>query len=287
MAGYANLRHVVVTPSRDESVFLPQLVDSMVKQSITPSEWIIVSHNSDKSSSDYFEEICEKHDWITIRSIEDTSQRKRGEQIAKLVNQGLSSSTIDWDFFSKIDADMVLPEDYFEKIFTNFDASPQLGIASGSCYLIEGRRKIVEFVSPDHSRGGLKTYRRKCFEEIGGIREKNGWDGIDNALAQMNGWKTCCFSNIEVHHQRRTGSYYGLLRGCFETGKFAHSMSYYPPFILARSAHRMLRKPIVIGGISMLAGYLANSLTSKSTFDEVEVIEFLRNKQKNRLKFWK
>ena len=64
-------------------------------------------------------------------------------------------------------------------------------------------------------------------------------------------------------------------------------MRYYPPFILARSAHRMLRKPIVIGGISMLAGYLANSLTSKSTFDEVEVIEFLRNKQKNRLKFWK
>lgn len=287
MAGYANLRHVVVTPSRDESVFLPQLVDSMVKQSITPSEWIIVSHNSDKSSSDYFEEICEKHEWITIRSIEDTSQRKRGEQIAKLVNQGLSSSTLDWDFFSKIDADMVLPEDYFEKIFTNFDASPQLGIASGSCYLIEGRRKIVEFVSPDHSRGGLKTYRRQCFEEIGGIREKNGWDGIDNALAQMNGWKTCCFSNIEVHHQRRTGSYYGLIRGCFETGKFAHSMRYYPPFILARSVHRMLRKPIVIGGISMLAGYLANSLTSKSTFDEVEVIEFLRNKQKNRLKFWK
>jgi len=287
MVGYSNLRHVVVTPSRDESVFLPKLVDSMIKQTIAPSEWIIVSHNSGKSSMDYFEEIREKYDWITIKLIEDTSQRKRGGQIAKLVNQGLSSSSIDWDFFSKIDADMVLPEDYFETIFTNFSDAPRLGIASGSCYLIEGRRKIVEFTSPDHSRGGLKTYRRQCFEEIGGIREVNGWDGIDNTLAQMNGWGTCCFSEIEVHHQRRTGSYYGLIRGCFETGKFAQSMRYYPPFILARSVHRMLRKPIVIGGISMLAGYLANSLTMKSTFNEVDVIEYLRNKQKNMLKFWK
>ena len=93
---------------------------------------------------------------------------------------------------------MVLPEDYFEAIFANFDDSPRLGIASGSCYLIEGRRKIVEFVSPDHSRGGLKTYRRQCFEEIGGIREVNGWDEMDNALAQMNGWETCCFSDIDA-----------------------------------------------------------------------------------------
>ncbi len=277
MVSYSNLRHVVVTPSRDESAFLPQLVNSMVEQTIVPSEWIIVSHNSGKSSRDYLEEICKKYDWITILSIEDTSQRKRGGQIAKLVNQGLSCSSLDWDFFSKIDADMVLPEDYFEKIFANFADASRLGIASGSCYLIEGRRKIVEFVSPDHSRGGLKTYRRQCFEEIGGIREANGWDGLDNALAQMNGWETCCFFEIEVLHQRRTGSYSGLIRGCFETGKFAHSMRYFPPFILARSAHRMLRKPIV----------LANSLTMKSTFDEVDAIEYLRNKQKNRLKFWK
>lgn len=287
MASYDNIRHVVVTPSRDESVFLPQLVDSMAKQTIVPSEWIIVSHNSGKSSMDYLEHICKKHEWITIKSIDDKSRRKRGGQIAKLVNYGLSSSSLNWDFFSKIDADMVLPEDYFEAILTNFDDSPRLGIASGSCYLIEGRRKLVEFVSPDHSRGGLKTYRRKCFDEIGGIREINGWDGIDNALAQMNGWETCCFSEIEVHHQRRTGSYYGLIRGCFETGRFAHSMRYYTPFIIARSAHRMLRKPIIFGGISMLAGYFANYLAMRPTFDEDDVIEFLRNKQKNMLKFWK
>ena len=87
MASYDNLRHVVVTPSRDESVFLPQLVDSMVKQSIPPSEWIIVSHNSDKSSSDYFEDICEKHEWITVKSIEDTYVKSVCEAYARKQKQ--------------------------------------------------------------------------------------------------------------------------------------------------------------------------------------------------------
>lgn len=287
MAGYQGITHLVVTPSRNEIDFLPKLVDSMIGQTVTPDEWIIVSHNSDESSSDYLEEICDEYSWIHNVVIEDKTKRRRGGQIAKLVNMGLSSATSDWDFFSKIDADMILPIDYFERIFEKFDQSPKLGISSGTCYVMDGKRKVIEHVSPDHSRGGLKTYRRDCFQEIGGIREVDGWDGLDNALAQMKNWETRCIPEIQAHHQRRTGSYYGLVRGCFETGRFAFSMRYFPPFMLARSAHRMMTKPVAIGGLSMLAGYFFAMLSMKPTFQEREVIQFLRNKQKERLKFWK
>jgi len=278
--------HVVVTPSRNEVDFLPALVDSMARQTFPPTEWIIVSHNSGEESSTFLEKTSEKFDWIRIITLEDISKRKRGAQIAKIVNTGLSNSSSDWEFFSKIDADMVLPDDYFEKIFHRFLDSDKLGIASGSCFIFSNGKESIEKVSDDHTRGGLKTYRRSCFDDIGGIKEIDGWDGIDNIIAQMKGWETHSFKDPKAKHQRRTGSHSGLVFGCFESGKFAYTMGYFPPFMIARSLHRMVRKPIIIGGISMLIGYIHSLLTRKKRINDPEVVSFLRDKQKKRLKPW-
>jgi hypothetical protein len=256
----------------------------MTRQSITPSEWIIVSHNSGEVAQDFLTRISKKHDWISVVSVDDGSKRKRGSQIAKLVNTGLSQTSLDWNYFSKIDADMVLPRDYFANILSKFSDSESLGIASGTCFLLSNNTKKIEKVPPDHTRGGLKTYRRECFEEIGGIKEINGWDGVDNISAQMNGWETTSFLDLEVQHQRRTGSHSGLIRGCFESGRFAHSMGYFLPFMIARSLHRMISKPIFLGGISMFMGYLYSILIRQKRVTEPEVSAFLRKKQKERLK---
>ena len=279
-------RHVVVTPSRNESTFLPELAESMTKQSIVPSMWIVVLHNSEDESRRIMDGYSKRFDWISVISVNDNSKRKRGGQIASLVNKGLELCGKDWDFFSKIDADMVLQNDYFEQIFTEFKSTAKLGIASGSCYTMEGGRKRLEQVSPDHTRGGLKTYRRQCFDEIGGIMELDGWDGIDNIMAQMDGWETKPFNPIEVLHQRTTGSHSGVVSGCFEAGRFAHSMGYYPPFMFARSIHRMVRRPFFIGGISMFMGYSYSFLTRQKRKTEPSVVAYLRKKQKNRLKPW-
>ncbi len=286
MSNIWELEHVVVTPSRNETVFLPKLVESIANQSLIPSRWIIVSHNSEDESRNFLEQISEKFDWISVINVNDKNKRKRGAQIANLVNQGLVSSGHNWDFFSKIDADMVLPSDYFEQILSKFESSEKLGIASGTCYTISRGRKRIEKVTTDHTRGGLKTYRRKCFDEIGGIREIDGWDGIDNIMAQMEGWETQSFSDLEALHQRITGSHSGIISGCFESGRFAHSMGYLPLFLIARSIHRMASKPLFIGGISMFMGYSYSVFTNQQRLTEPEVVSFLRKKQKNRLKPW-
>ena len=286
MANNGKLAHVVVTPSRNETQFLPALVDSMVKQTVLPSEWVIVSHNSGEDANDFLTKVSEKHDWISVVSVNDGSKRKRGSQIAKLVNIGISQTTTNWDFISKIDADMILPVDYFANIFSKFANTERLGIASGTCFLISKKSRKIEKVSTDHTRGGLKTYRKLCYEEIGGIREIDGWDGMDNIAAQMNGWKTMSFPELEVQHQRMTGSHSGLIAGCFESGKFAHAMGYFPPFMLARSLHRMASKPILIGGISMFMGYLYSILIRQKKVNDQDLTKFLRKKQRKMLRFW-
>ena len=116
--------------------------------------------------------------------------------------------------------------------------------------------------------------------------ELDGWDGIDNIMAQMDGWETKQFNRIEVLHQRTTGSHSGVVSGCFESGRFAHSMGYYPLFMFARSIHRMVRRPFFIGGISMFMGYSYSFLTRQKRKTEPSVVAYLRKKQKNRLKPW-
>ena len=279
--------HIVVTPSRNESSFLPDLISSMVRQTITPTAWVIVDHNSNDSSEEIILEAVAKFDWIHYLHIENESKRRRGAQIAGLFNSGLSAAEHNWDFCSKIDADMVLPNDYFEEIFERFSENSILGIASGSCFVINGDRRKFELVSKDHTRGGLKTYKRACFDEIGGIREVDGWDGIDNIMAQMNGWQTANFPMIQAHHRRITGSFYGLTRGCFESGKFAYSMRYFFPFMVVRSIHRSTRKPVILGGIFMLAGYLFALFSRSPPVANEQVVRFLRKKQRRRFLFWK
>ena len=287
MGANREICHIVVTPSRNESSFLPELISSMVGQTITPTEWVIVDHNSNDISKEIIHEAMVQFDWIHYLHIGNEDPRRRGAQIARLFNSGHSEAEYRWDFCSKIDADMILPNDYFEKIFERFSENRRLGIASGSCFVLDGGRKKSEFVSKDHTRGGLKTYKRSCFEEIEGIREVDGWDGIDNIMAQMNGWQTQNFPLIMAHHRRVTGSFYGLTRGCFESGQFAYSMRYFFPFMVARSIHRSLQKPILLGGIFMLAGYLFALFSRNPPVIDKQVVRFLRKKQQRRLLFWK
>ena len=81
-----------------------------------------------------------KLDWIDYIRIDNDSKRGEGSHIANLMNIGLSKSNIDWAFFSKIDADMILPSDYFEKFSLNSQRI-LLGIASSSCHNFKGGKK--------------------------------------------------------------------------------------------------------------------------------------------------
>ena len=283
MGDLYHINHVVITPCRDEIEFLPDFATSVINQTILPLKWVIVSDNSETETNQFLTKISIEHDWITVLNIDDGKKRKRGKHIAKLVNFGISSIRTEWDFLSKIDSDMVLPSDYFERLFVNFMNSEKLGIASGNCFIHEKGKKKREKAPRDHTRGGLKTYRRQCYDDIDGIREMDGWDGIDNVIAQMEGWSTRSFDDLEVLHQRRTGSHSGLLKGCFEAGQFAYGMGYYPPFMLARSFHRMLKVPFVIGGIAMIMGYCSSLIKRKERNLDVKVVTYLRNKQKVRM----
>ena len=275
------IKHVVITPIRDEESFLPSLFQSMIHQTVRPSNWVLVDDFSTDASVELIESEMEIHEWITLVRNHDSGPRRRGSRIASIFNLGIEHCGEDWEYVSKIDGDMILPNDYFENIFGEFEADRKLGIASGNC-LISGTNKI-EAVENDHTRGGLKTYRKECFSDIGGIFEVDGWDGLDNSIAQKKGWRTANFVEIIAQHKRKTGEHEGLLFGFLNAGKKSHIMGYRWSYLVAKSLLSMKRWPFILGGALILIGFIMAKICRVPQFQDKEVIRFIRLRQKERM----
>ena len=93
---------------------------------------------------------------------------------------GLDS--VNWRSFThiaKLDGDTELPRDYFERVLGEFERDPELGLAGG-VYADpdpEGQGwKVVRIPVEHHVPGTLKCYSLPCFQAIGGIPERLGWD---------------------------------------------------------------------------------------------------------------
>jgi len=277
------VRHVVVTPFRNEEGTIARTIEAMANQSEVPEEWILVDDYSTDRSREIVKEAMRIYPWIKLISINSDSPRNRGKKIARLFNIGMESVESHWEFCSKIDADMILPREYFEEIFEEFAKEDGLGIASGNCFLHSGGKKVVERVEPNHTRGGLKTYRRECFESIGGVMEIDGWDGIDAAICLHQGWISKNIENLLVEQTRGTGKKYGSLGESYKTGVKSHIMGYSWPYLIAKSFFQMMRKPYLIGGFLILVGFIISKIVRVENMGKKDVMRNLRKFQRKKL----
>ena len=247
-----------------------------------PLEWIIVDDCSTDGSVKVIEEAMCRFEWIKLVRVDEGSDWERGMKIARLVNIGLKSSNIDWAFFSKIDADIVLPENYFEEIFKEFE-DDRLGIGSGNCFVKKSGKIITEKVEREHTRGALKTYRRSCFSDIGGLKEIDGWDGIDNLTARFRGWETRNFPRVLAEHRRPTGSKEVGLSEFISSGKKSYIMCYSWPYLIAKSVAMMFRRPFFIGGLCVFFGFVKSGINGTKRLDDKDLINFIRREQRKNL----
>ena len=65
----------------------------------------------------------------------------------------------DWDFVVKLDGDLTLARDYFEKCFEHFERDPKLGIGGGDIYHDLGGVQKLEANPKFHVRGATKIYQ--------------------------------------------------------------------------------------------------------------------------------
>ncbi len=277
-------RYIVITPVRDEERHLTSTIESMVRQTIRPTEWVIVNDGSTDGTGRIVDEAATRYSWIRAVHRQNRGFRKSGGGVVEAFNDGLRSvSADDWDFIVKFDGDLEFEADYFEKCFTEFDKAPKLGVGGGViCYVTEGT-KTFEPCPAFHVRGATKIYRKACWDQIGGFWPAPGWDTIDEVKANMLGWTTRSFPDLHLVHQRVTGTADGWLGGLVKNGRANYVAGYHPLFMLAKCARRLVYRPVVLGSGALLCGFLSGYIKRLPQVDDRQLIRYLRRQQMNRL----
>jgi len=279
-----DVKYVVVTPVRDEEKHIEATIEAVAGQTIRPQEWIIVNDGSSDQTGDIIDRYAGQFSWISVVHRSNRGFRKSGGGVVEAFYDGYNALRgNDWDFVVKLDGDLTLSRTYFEKCFEHFDRDPKLGVGGGEIYHELGGVRKLEVNPKFHVRGATKIYRRACWEAIGGLLRAPGWDSIDEVKANMLGWKSYSFAELQVVHHRMTGTADGAVRDRVKHGVACYVSGYHPLFVVASCFRRLVQPPYVVGSAAMGYGFLKGYFTRTARVDDAPLIKYLRTQQLRRL----
>jgi glycosyltransferase involved in cell wall biosynthesis len=281
-------KYVIVSPVRDEEQYIERTITSVICQTIQPAEWIIVDDGSRDRTARIIDDYAEKYPWIKAAHRADRGSRIPGTGVMEAFYDGYQSlRSAGWDFIVKLDGDVGLEPDYFQRCFECFNDDPKLGICGGVMYCPEKGNLRPESGPVFHVRGPIKLYRRACWEAIGGLIKAPGWDTVDEAQANRLGWRSRSFADLKVIHYRPTGAAQGAWRDGVKMGRAAYISGYHPLFMIARCIKRIFQKPYFVVAIAHGYGFVTGYLKYVPQVKDQGLIRYVRDEQLRRLFFLK
>jgi biofilm PGA synthesis N-glycosyltransferase PgaC len=281
---YHTTKYLIITPVRDEEKHIEKTIHSVCSQTMLPNEWIIVNDGSTDRTGEILDEYAARIPWLHCVHRPNRGFRKSGGGVVEAFNDGYArKSHNDWEFIVKLDGDLEFSPKYFEKCLDHFRSEPELGIGGGEIYHQFGDQLKLESNPQFHVRGATKIYRRACWEAIGGLWPAPGWDTIDEVKANMLGWKTRAFPELQLHHQRLTGAADGLLRDSVKHGLVCYVARYHPLFFAASCFYRLRRKPYFAVPAAMAYGFLKGLLQAHTRVNDKDYVRYIRRQQLRRL----
>ncbi len=261
----ALLSYISVTPVKDEVRHIERTLQSVIAQTHRPLKWIIVDDGSTDGTSEIIKRYAEAHSFIRPVWADRASRRATGTAEVRAFNRGFREIGDEtFGCIVKLDADLSFDPDYFERLIGKFEQDPKLGIASGVYLEAKSGEDWTEVEMPYyHAAGASKVIRRECFEAIGGFIEQRGWDTVDEIRAMARGWHTGHFIELRMKHWKPEGTGMGVLKTSFMHGEIYFRTGGSLPFFALKVFRRFWAKPLILGGLAMLWGYLRASLSGQ------------------------
>lgn len=276
--------YVIISPVRNEEKYIEETIKSILSQSKKPVEWVIVNDGSTDRTREIVSAYAGLHVWIKLVDKPDRGFTQVGKGVIETFYYGFNSiKNADYDYVVKLDCDIKIEDGYFENLLERFRQNTHIGISGGTSYVERAGKWHEEKMPLFHPWAGARIYRRKCFEEIGGLVTALGWDTIDLLRAQMKGWKTIRYPDLKIKHLRMMSSRKGLWEGKVRLGRNFYITGYHPVFLIARSVYRLVEPPYFIETFGALYGYLQALLKKEKLVVSEEEKAFLRKQQLRRL----
>lgn len=282
-------RLLLITPVRDEAAHLERTVRAVAAQTRPPDLWLIVDDGSVDETPQLLDRLAGEVPFLETRRA-PSRRGLPGEDGLALAAEAVAFNAalagVDLTSFThvgKLDADVELAPEYFERLLARFDAEPELGVAGGVLLERNGRDWETTKIPAHHVRGALKLYSRECFEAIGGIEERLGWDTIDETYARMRGYSTRSLPELTARHHRPVATRGGALRGRARHGQCAYILRYSPWWVTIRAFKVALQRPYGLSGIAFLYGYYRALLKAQPKVEDEAFKRFVRTELRARI----
>jgi glycosyltransferase involved in cell wall biosynthesis len=271
------LNYYIVIPAHNEANFISLTLDSIIHQTVLPKQVVVVNDNSTDNTTNIIKEYSKKYSFIGLINNPSENKHLPGSKVIKAFYKGYETLDSNYDFIVKLDADIILPNNYFETIINHFNTDEKIGMAGGFAYIKKNESWVLEnLTNKDHIRGAFKAYRKECFLDIGKLKPSMGWDTVDELLAQYHNWNIKTDEALKVKHLKPTGKTYNKTAQ-YKQGEAFYKLDY--GFLLTTIASIKLsllkKRPLLI--VDYLKGYFKAAKNNTVKLVNKQEGEFIRS----------
>ena len=197
--------------------------------------WVIVDDGSDDGMGDVADDLARRYDWILVVGTgEDAANlakgRRRGRDL--LAFRVVSAPAAPWTCSSRWMPTRRSNPTTSRACSTASPSSPtsELRAAAATSSSTASGERIK--VSGSHPRGASRAYRWALLDDVFALEPELGWDGVDEVMAELRGYRTAGFTDFGFRHHRKVGERDGRLRAGSALGRQAWYMGYSPSYLV-------------------------------------------------------
>ncbi|MBG6063049.1 glycosyltransferase involved in cell wall biosynthesis [Flavobacterium sp. CG_9.1] len=278
------MNYYIVIPAHNEEDFIALTLDSLISQSVLPKKVVVVNDNSTDKTAQIVTSFAKENPFITLVNKSSEAIHLPGSKVIQAFQKGFETLDDNYDVIVKLDADLILPNNYFETILNTFEKDATIGMVGGFAYIEKNGSWILEnLTDKDHIRGAFKAYRKECFLQIGNLKPAMGWDTVDELLSKFYGWKVVTDASLIVKHLKPTGANYNKTAR-YKQGEAFYTLGY--GFLITSIASAKLaimkKKPLLF--IDYIKGFWKAKAAQTPLLVTTEQAKFIRKYRLKKMK---
>ncbi|MFV8374587.1 glycosyltransferase family 2 protein [Flavobacterium sp. LB1P71] len=278
------MNYYIVIPAHNEEAFIALTLESLISQTVLPKKVVVVNDNSTDKTVEIVTAFAKENPFITLVNKTSSAIHLPGSKVIQAFHKGFETLDEDYDIIVKLDADLILPNNYFETVLNIFEKDATIGMAGGFAYIEKNGDWILEnLTDKDHIRGAFKAYRKACFQQIGNLKPAMGWDTVDELLSKFYGWKVVTDASLIVKHLKPTGANYNKTAR-YKQGEAFYTLGY--GFLITSIASAKLammkKKPLLF--LDYIKGFWKAKAAKTPLLVTAEQAKFIRKYRLKKMK---